>query len=75
MLSFDLQNASAGCSLQGAERDVILVTTCRTSLDGPLSFIANPLRLNVTITRARHHLLIIGHVSASIAPNPQPLPR
>ena len=51
-------------AFQGAEKDVIIVSTCRTSVDGQLNFIASPQRLNVTITRARHHLLIVGSAAA-----------
>ena len=47
-------------AFQGAERDVIVVTVCRTASDGQHAFIASPQRLNVTITRARHHLLLVG---------------
>ena len=48
-------------AFQGAERDVILVATCRTTSErSALAFIADPKRLNVTITRARHHLLVFG---------------
>ena len=44
-------------AFQGAERDVIIVSCCRTS---DLGFLASRRRLNVTITRARHHLIVIG---------------
>ena len=49
---------------QGAERDVILVSPCRTAVDANLRFVSAPQRLNVTITRARHHLLMVGSASA-----------
>ncbi|GBG34625.1 Regulator of nonsense transcripts 1-like [Hondaea fermentalgiana] len=48
-------------AFQGAERDVILISTCRTS--GP-GFTACPRRVNVMITRARHHLVILGRRDA-----------
>jgi hypothetical protein len=55
-------------AFQGAERDVILVSTCLTATCGApdtareaLRFIGDPRRLNVTLTRARHHLLVFGH--------------
>ena len=47
-------------AFQGAERDVIIVSSCRSARDGQLRFIAHEQRLNVTLTRARHHLLIFG---------------
>ena len=55
-------------AFQGAERDVILVSTCLTATCGApdtareaFRFIGDPRRLNVTLTRARHHLLVFGH--------------
>ena len=54
-------------AFQGAERDVIIVSSCRTSTGGQLAFIANPQRLNVTITRARFHLLLVGHAATLLA--------
>jgi len=37
-------------AFQGAEREVVLVSTCRTQ---SLGFVAAPRRLNVMLTRAR----------------------
>ena len=51
---------------QGAERDVIIVTCCRT--ESKLGFIVSPRRLNVALTRARHHLIVVGH-RASLSSN------
>jgi len=48
-------------AFQGAEREAILVSTCRTDA---LGFVASPRRLNVTLTRARRHLLIVGSAAA-----------
>lgn len=48
-------------AFQGAERDIIIISTCRTT--GP-GFTACPRRVNVMITRARHHLMILGQHSA-----------
>ena len=48
-------------AFQGAERDVVIVSCCRTT---DLGFLASRRRLNVTITRARHHLLVIGSAPA-----------
>ncbi len=44
--------------MQGAERDVIIVSCCRTD---KLGFIVSPRRLNVALTRAKHHLIVVGH--------------
>ncbi|KAI6184958.1 putative helicase mov-10-B, protein [Aphelenchoides bicaudatus] len=43
---------------QGAERKVIIMSTVRT---GSLGFVANDPRLNTSITRAKHLLIVIGH--------------
>lgn len=50
-------------AFQGGERDVIIVTTSRTtrSLGG---FIDDPRRMNVMLTRAKYHLLVVGRVDA-----------
>ncbi|TPX77457.1 hypothetical protein CcCBS67573_g01275 [Chytriomyces confervae] len=45
-------------SFQGGERDVILISTVRSD---EFSFIDEPKRVNVSLTRARKHLVIIGN--------------
>ena len=45
-------------SFQGAEKNIIILSTVRTSASG---FLDDPKRINVAVTRARHHLLIVGH--------------
>lgn len=45
-------------AFQGAERDVIIVSCCRTE---KLGFIVSARRLNVALSRARHHLIVVGH--------------
>jgi superfamily I DNA and/or RNA helicase len=44
-------------SFQGAERDCILLCT---TISSPWDFVGDPHRLNVALTRARHHLLVLG---------------
>jgi hypothetical protein len=46
-------------AFQGAEKDVIVVSCSRTTKRG---FIDSPNRLNVALTRAKHHLIIVGSV-------------
>ena len=48
-------------AFQGAERDVIVLSAVRTE---GLGFIDAPARLNVAITRARHHLILLGRRAA-----------
>lgn len=54
-------------SFQGAERDVVILTT---STNVSTSFLAAPERLNVALTRARRHLVIVGCVPALEAASP-----
>ncbi|KAJ1826595.1 hypothetical protein LPJ70_007710, partial [Coemansia sp. RSA 2708] len=42
---------------QGSERDIIIISCVRTEKIG---FIANPNRVNVALSRARHHCLVLG---------------
>ncbi|KAJ4462048.1 putative RNA helicase nonsense mRNA reducing factor [Paratrimastix pyriformis] len=53
-------------AFQGNEKDLIIMSTCRTHR---LGFIVSPPRLNVSITRARRHLIIVGH-AALLSENP-----
>lgn len=48
-------------AFQGAEREVIIVSCCRSTNVG---FTDSPNRLNVTLTRARRHLVMFGFASA-----------
>ena len=48
-------------SFQGGEKDIVILSTVRTS---PSDFLDNPRRINVALTRARHHLIVVGHHSA-----------
>lgn len=45
-------------AFQGAERDIIIMTCSRTSSRG---FIDSPYRMNVALTRAKHHLIIVAN--------------
>ena len=49
---------------QGCERDIIILSTCRTSIGSSVEaqkHLASPERACVALTRARHHLIIVGH--------------
>eukprot|EP00698_Gefionella_okellyi_P025136 TRINITY_DN908_c0_g1_i13.p1 TRINITY_DN908_c0_g1~~TRINITY_DN908_c0_g1_i13.p1 ORF type:complete len:1112 (-),score=206.45 TRINITY_DN908_c0_g1_i13:2216-5551(-) len=53
-------------AFQGSEKDIIIVSCCRTS---GLGFSDTPSRVNVTLTRAKRHLVIVGRVATlSAAP-------
>jgi len=45
-------------AFQGGEKDIIILSACRTTNN--LSFIENEKRLNVALSRAKNHLIIIG---------------
>ena len=45
-------------AFQGEERDVIVLSVARTA---QLGFSDSPKRLNVAVTRARRHLIVVGH--------------
>lgn len=49
-------------SFQGAERDVVIVTTVKTH--GSAAFIDEARRLNVTLSRPRSHLILVGSPEA-----------
>ncbi|CAN0187178.1 unnamed protein product [Ascophyllum nodosum] len=44
-------------AFQGAEKDIVIVASTRTER---LGFLVSPQRLCVALTRARHHLVIVG---------------
>uniref|UniRef100_A0A914Y7Q6 RNA helicase n=1 Tax=Panagrolaimus superbus TaxID=310955 RepID=A0A914Y7Q6_9BILA len=47
---------------QGSERRVIIISCVRTC--GKLGFMADNLRFNTAITRAKHLLIVVGHVDS-----------
>jgi hypothetical protein len=49
-------------AFQGGEKDVILLSCVRTSKQ--IGFMSSPGRANVSLTRAKHHLIIVGSVGA-----------
>jgi superfamily I DNA and/or RNA helicase len=51
-------------SYQGCEKDVIIVTTAATR---PSAFTRDTHRVNVAVTRARRHLVVVGHGGALVA--------
>ncbi|XP_073153824.1 uncharacterized protein [Henckelia pumila] len=46
---------------QGGEEDIIIISTVRSNKSGSIGFLANPQRINVALTRARHCLWILGN--------------
>ena len=69
LLAHKLEQGGAGAGVlvstvdafQGGERDIIIISCARSKGGG---FTANSERLNVALTRARHHLVIIGNAQA-----------
>ena len=56
-------------SFQGQEQDTIILTLVRSNDEGEIGFLKDYRRMNVAITRARHHLFVIGD-SATIGGDP-----
>ena len=55
-------------SLQGQEKDIIILTTVVTG--SKAAFAGDAQRLNVALTRARRHLVVIGFADALQAAGP-----
>jgi superfamily I DNA and/or RNA helicase len=50
-------------AFQGRERDVILASFVRSNPDADIGFVADPRRLNVSLTRARRLFVGVGDSS------------
>ncbi len=56
-------------AFQGREKPVIIASFVRSNPEQQLGFVADPRRLNVTVTRARHRFIAIGD-SATLGASP-----
>ena len=55
-----VDNVATVDSFQGQERDVIVVSLTRSNRAGAIGFLSDLKRLNVTLSRAREQLVIVG---------------
>lgn len=46
---------------QGAEEDIVIVSTLRLNVSGSVGFLSNYKRMNVSITRPRYRIAINSH--------------
>jgi len=47
-------------AFQGQERDIMVISLTRSNGTGEIGFLKEYRRMNVAMTRAKHHLLIVG---------------
>jgi DNA polymerase III delta prime subunit len=62
-----VDNIATVDSFQGQERDVIIVSLTRSNAEGSVGFLSDLKRLNVTLSRARQQLVVIGDLSTLCA--------
>ncbi len=55
---------------QGDERDIIFISFVRANPQGTVGFLSDFRRLNVALTRARHQLIMFGHIETLQKHNP-----
>ena len=60
LIKNDTINIASVDSFQGKEKDFIIINTVRSNNKNKIGFLKDVKRLNVSITRARHGLIIIG---------------
>jgi hypothetical protein len=58
-----VDNVATVDSFQGQERDVVIVSLTRSNPEGAVGFLGDLNRLNVTLSRAREQLVIVGDLS------------